>query len=233
MSFKFNVVGIPLKLDRRKVGDDYVYQKVDTDTGRVTEFFNEREAIVGFFMHFEGKMLERGFRDSDFEEDDYCDEEFVAPTPADTDRSDKRKHLNELFDNIKEAAWYHRENEYKGLAEESAYISMVYLFELYRFHCKTKYEVESEIIKLRAGFIDFKKTEELNCTIYSKNQDFIRKSNNVLRFIQANIKTALPKELLLKAVEFICLERGETITYEKLKRRLENADREEGRHERD
>ncbi len=232
MSLKIKLPGIPLKLDRRKVGDDYVYQKVDTDTGRVTEFFNEREAIVGFFMHFEGKMLERGFRDSDFEEDDYCDEEFVLPKSADTDRTDKRKQLEELFDKIKKSAWYHRENEYSGLAERNAYISMYYLFELYRLQRKTKYEVEEEITKLRAEFMEFKKTEEQNRTIYNNNQDFIKKSNNVLRFIQANIKTALPKELLLKAVEFICLERGETITYENLKRRLENADKEEGRHER-
>ncbi|MGN1117136.1 MAG: hypothetical protein ACI4RU_00850 [Acutalibacteraceae bacterium] len=74
MSLKFKLPGIPVRLDRRKVGDDYVYQKVNTETGSVTEFYSEREAIVMFFMYFEGKMLERGFRDSDFEEDDYCDE---------------------------------------------------------------------------------------------------------------------------------------------------------------
>lgn len=223
MSFKFNVVGIPLKLDRRKVGDDYVYQKVDTDTGRVTEFLNEREAIVGFFMHFEGKMLERGFRDSDFEEDDYCDEEFVLPKSADTDRTDKRKQLEELFDKIKESAWYHRENEYSGLAERSAYNTMYHLFALYRLQRKTKYEVEEEITKLRAEFTDFKRTEEQNLTIYYNNQDKIKRAYNIRNFLRENIETAPLGKLLLKCMEFISLECGETVTYKVLKRRLKNA----------
>lgn len=224
MSLKIKLPGIPLRLDRRKVGDDYVYQKVNTETGSVKEYSDYREAIIDFFDHFAVKLQNRGFQDSDFEEDDYCDEEFVVQKSPDTDRTDERKRIDELFDKIKEASWYHRENEYSGLAEENAYITMYHLFELYRLQRMPKHQVEEEIIKLRAEFTEFKRTEEQNRTIYLKNQDFIKESNTVLRFIQTNIKTALPKELLLKAVEFICLERGETITYENLKRRLENAD---------
>lgn len=223
MSLKIKLPGIPLKLDRRKVGDDYIYQKVNTETGSVKEYSDYREAIMNFFEHIAAELQNRGFRDSDFEEDDYCDEEFVVPKSPDTDRTDKRKQLDELFDKIKESAWFHRENEYSGLAERNAYNTMYHLFELYRLKQMPKHQVKEEIIKLRAEFTDFKRTEEQNLTIYYNNQDKIKRAYNIRNFLRENIETAPLGKLLLKCMEFISLECGETVTYKVLKRRLKNA----------
>lgn len=212
--FKFRIMGIPVELHR----DNNNYLIVDTETGETKHYTAEGEVITAYFTKIMNCMLSRGFRDIDFTESDGSD---VPKEPETVDRTAFAAEVEEEFRKIVEAAKREEQLPCEGFAERYVYRALIYFFRLYRIREKSEDEVRKEMNSLKTELFKFKKEQKQLRYLLNDYAVNIKQSGEILRYLNQNIETAEPEELLMKAIEYICRGRGEMVTYNNLKRRYQ------------
>lgn len=212
--FKFRIMGIPVELHRTDVG----YRVIDTETGEARDYRHEGETIVYYFTEIMNRMAQRGFRDIDFTESDGTD---VPKEPETVDRTAFASEIEEEFRKIVEAAKREEPLPCEGFAERYVYRALIYFFRLYRIREKSEDEVRKEMNALKTELFKFKKEQKQLRYLLNDYAVNIKQSGEILRYLNQNIETAEPEELLMKAIEYICRGRGEMVTYNNLKRRYQ------------
>lgn len=192
------------------------------DTGEVEEFetftetFERYTDILSDFFAASGIHIELPEEDA-----------VGVPDKERDGRTEIELQTKKRFDEIKKAAHKNYQIKLFGSAEEDVYPKLVELCRNWETGFYPEEVCKAESNRLFVKFLERKKEEILLHDIFLKNQQFIKESDKTLRFINQNADSAPLEELLLSAIKFICLNRGETVTYEVLKKRLEKRQTEE------
>lgn len=222
MSYKYRPLGIPFDLNREEITeDDYIYSIINTDTGETIEYTDWQEALTTFNAKIENKMLKRGFIDDDFSENDF-DENIPDAYNKGIDRTAENSEIEARFDEIKEGVKNGKNlpegSELSDIMVQNTLKSLIIQFQTKRI---SKDDVGIEVTRLLKAYKDFKKIVKNNNIIFRKHQQFIKESTQAVYELNSKLETATPEELLLIALKVIFLKRGELVTYNNLKKRLE------------